>query len=95
MVLVKSVTAINGIDGWLLIDFNNGNKKLVNMNPHMDGIAEKLKDPNFFKQVHVHPEYQTVTWPGEIDFAPDSLYDEGLDIQDLQKLLKITKDELV
>lgn len=57
MILVKNVTVIDGIDGWLLIDFSNGEKKVVNMNPHMDGIAEKLKDPHFFKKGLYPPEF--------------------------------------
>jgi hypothetical protein len=38
------------------------------------GIFAKLCDPMLFAQAHV--EYGAVTWPGEIDLAPDAMYDE-------------------
>ncbi|MEJ2388105.1 MAG: DUF2442 domain-containing protein, partial [Chromatiaceae bacterium] len=33
-----------------------------------------LADPSIFAQAHV--EYGAVTWPGEIDLAPDAMYAE-------------------
>jgi hypothetical protein len=40
----------------------------------MNGVFEALKDPVLFKKVYV--EYGAVTWPGELDLAPDAMYDE-------------------
>lgn len=56
---------------------------------------EKLKEPDFFKKVHVQPDFNTVTWLGEIDFDPDRLYVEGVEVQDLFKLVKIIKDYIM
>src|SRR5262245_12140159 len=37
------------------------------------GVLERLRDPTFFARVGV--ENGAVTWPGEIDLAPDAMYD--------------------
>ena len=36
------------------------------------GVFASLRDPAFFSRAHV--VYGAVTWPGEIDLAPDALY---------------------
>ncbi len=38
------------------------------------GIFSALRDPALFAQVYL--EYGAVMWPGEIDLAPDAMYDE-------------------
>jgi Protein of unknown function (DUF2442) len=38
------------------------------------GIFAALRDPALFAQVYL--EYGAVMWPGEIDLAPDAMYDE-------------------
>ena len=38
------------------------------------GIFAQLRDPVLFAKAYV--EYGTVVWPGEIDLAPDTMYDE-------------------
>jgi len=38
------------------------------------GIFARLRDPVLFAQAYV--EYGAVGWPGEVDLAPDAIYDE-------------------
>ena len=38
------------------------------------GIFADLANPSVFAQVSI--EHGAVTWPGEIDLAPDAMYDE-------------------
>jgi hypothetical protein len=38
------------------------------------GVFEALRNPSVFSQAHV--ELGVVTWPGELDLAPDAMYDE-------------------
>ena len=38
------------------------------------GVFARLADPSLFGQVFV--EHGAVTWPGEIDLAPDAMYAE-------------------
>ena len=40
---------------------------------HLYGVFEALKDPEIFQQVHC--EHGFVEWPGEIDLAPEAMYD--------------------
>jgi hypothetical protein len=37
------------------------------------GVFSILKEPNFFSQVQLGKGF--VTWPGELDLAPDAMYD--------------------
>ncbi len=37
------------------------------------GVLEPLSDPEFFAQVFVNPETGTLTWPGNLDLAPEPL----------------------
>ena len=38
------------------------------------GVFATLRDPTLFTQAHL--ELGVVTWPGEIDLAPDAMYEE-------------------
>ena len=40
----------------------------------LTGVLQPLRDPTFFCQAYV--EKGAVTWPGEIDLAPDAMYRE-------------------
>ncbi len=38
------------------------------------GVFRPLSDFDFFKQVQVEPEAETIVWPNGVDFCPDVLY---------------------
>lgn len=38
------------------------------------GVFASLRDPDVFAQVGI--DHGAVTWPGDIDLAPDAMYDE-------------------
>jgi Protein of unknown function (DUF2442) len=38
------------------------------------GVFRALRDPSLFSQAYV--QLGAVTWPGELDLAPDAMYDE-------------------
>lgn len=40
---------------------------------HLYGVFERLKDPEFFRQLTVTDGF--VSWPGEIDLATDAMYE--------------------
>lgn len=59
----------------LAVRFKDGTEGKVRFEPaHLNGVFEALKAPEFFAQVRV--ESGAVTWPGEIDLAPDAMYRE-------------------
>ncbi len=57
----------------LRVQFADGTVGRVQFEPsHLTGVFEVLKDPMLFQQAYVKDG--AVTWPGEIDLAPDAMY---------------------
>lgn len=55
------------------VTFADGLTGVVKILPsHLYGVFEPLKDPGFFYQLDFSEGF--VTWPGEIDLAPDAMY---------------------
>ena len=71
------VKSINHIDGYKIsLTFNDKKTKIVDIEPYLDkGIFLALKDQEYFKRVKVIDD--TIVWPNEADFCPDTLYDIG------------------
>lgn len=58
----------------LHVEFADGTQGEVRFMPsHFTGVFEALKNPEFFSQARI--EHGAVTWPGELDLAPDAMYD--------------------
>ena len=73
---VAEVTALDEFR--LRVRFNDGLEGHVDMgtlihSPHA-GVFAQLADPTRFAKVYV--QYGAVTWPGELDLAPDAMYAE-------------------
>ena len=65
----------------LMVRFENGQVKLVDLAAHLDGpVFEPLKDSQYFRRFTVNPDIDTITWPNEADFSPDFLYEIGIDL---------------
>ncbi|WP_232834482.1 DUF2442 domain-containing protein [Rhodoferax ferrireducens] len=59
----------------LQVRFADGVQGTVKFEPtYLTGAFAVLKDPAFFNQARL--EISVVTWPGELDLAPDAMYDE-------------------
>lgn len=57
------------------VRFVDGLEGSVRFEPsHLTGVFEVLRDESVFRQAYI--EYGAVTWPGELDLAPDAMYDE-------------------
>ena len=60
----------------LLVKFVDGTTGEVDLSrlvmSNNAGIFAALRDPTLFAQAYV--EYGAVMWPGEIDLAPDAMY---------------------
>jgi Protein of unknown function (DUF2442) len=76
------------LDGWLICEFDNGEKRLVDIKPSMKGVLEKLQNPEEFSKVYIDKEAGTVTWPGDIHIDPDTLYNRGIGIGEVENLTK-------
>ena len=58
----------------LLLVFENQEKRLFDMTPYLsERPFTRLKDSPLFMKATV--EYGTVVWPGNIDIAPETLWD--------------------
>ncbi len=60
----------------LYLEFENGEKRIFDMTPYIDRKPfVQLKNSPLFAQAAV--DYGTVVWPGNIDIAPETLYDRS------------------
>jgi hypothetical protein len=58
----------------LAVRFADGlSGEVVFKESHLYGVFEALKDPSLFAQARCDEGF--VEWPGEIDIAPDAMYD--------------------
>lgn len=63
----------------LELEFSTGEKKLFDARPYLTkGIFKRLQDERLFGQAYV--ALDTVCWPGDLDIAPETLYDRSLAI---------------
>ncbi len=49
------------------------------------GVFNAWKKPGFFEKAYVDSEAGTVCWPGDLDLAPDALYEDVLAQQKRKK----------
>ena len=63
-------------DFHLELAFDTGEVRLFDARPYLEkGVFQRLKDITLFKQAYV--ALDTVCWPGELDIAPETLYDRS------------------
>lgn len=73
------LASVEVLDGYSLkVRFLDGTEGFVRMAGLISspgaGLFANLRDPARFAEVYL--DYGAVTWPGEIDLAPDAMYDE-------------------
>ena len=75
--MLPEVIAVQALSGHrLLLTFRNGERKRFDMSPYLHyPVFQRLQNPGFFGLARI--DYGTVTWPGEIDIAPETLYLDG------------------
>ena len=80
MHFVRNVDYIS--DYKLMLAFEDGNVKLVDLESHLDGeIFEPLKDIDYFRTVRLDPDLDTIVWENGADISPDFLYEMGVPVQ--------------
>ena len=72
-----TVTQVSARDDYMLeLKFSTGETRLFDARPSLEkGVFTRLKDPAMFKQAYV--AFDTVCWPGNLDIAPETLYDRS------------------
>ena len=73
---VKEVEYIQNFK--LRVVFDNSVKKMVDLGNYLDGeIFEPLKNIEYFKQVKIDEDIETICWENGADFSPEFLYEIG------------------
>lgn len=73
------IRAVPRNDFSLELWFSTGDHRLFDARPYLNrGVFVKLQDIALFKQVFV--SLDTVCWPGDLDIAPETLYDRSIAI---------------
>lgn len=64
----------------LEIKFSTGEIRLFDARPYLTkGLFCRLQDEKLFMQAYV--ALDTVCWPGDLDIAPETLYDRSIPLQ--------------
>jgi hypothetical protein len=78
--LIDVVTVKPRQDFQLDLEFENGECRRFDMRPLLELKPwNRIAKMQLFERVRV--EYGTVVWPGEIDIAPETLYDDSIPLQ--------------
>jgi hypothetical protein len=77
--LVDIVKVVPTVEFQLDLTYANGEQRRFDMRPLLAIKPwNKIASPDLFKLARA--EYGTVVWPGEIDIAPETLYDDSVPI---------------
>ncbi len=73
---VRRVSLLTGLR--LAIVFADGTEGIVDMSALVEspnaGVFKALRDRDLFEEVYI--SHGAVAWPGDLDLAPDAMYDE-------------------
>lgn len=58
------------------VTFEDGKGGVVDFQSYLqkNGVFERFRDINFFKKFYINEEIGVLSWPDEIDIAPETLY---------------------
>jgi hypothetical protein len=61
------------------VRFDDGKGGIVDFSKYLDkgGVFDRFKDMTFFKNFTINKELGVLTWEGEVDVAPETLYAEA------------------
>ena len=82
--MLLDVTAVAARPNFLLdLEFENGERRRFDMSPYLHyPIFRRLENPGFFSLARA--EHGTVVWPGDIDIAPETLYELSVPVETRQ-----------
>ena len=77
---MEAVQAVSVRENFHLeLRFTTGERRLFDARPYLTrGVFTRLADPALFAQAFV--DANTVCWPGNLDIAPETLYDRSAPI---------------
>lgn len=61
---------------YLEVEFDTGEKGIVDLSDlsKEEGVFSRFSDIEYFKQVYINKELGVLSWPGDIDLAPETIY---------------------
>ena len=67
------------VSGFIVrLRFRDGTVGEIDLQGELAGpIFEPLRDPEFFRQFRIHPEFHTLFWSNGADLAPEFLYERA------------------
>jgi hypothetical protein len=78
VVMYYDLKEIRVLDGYkIFIRFEDEKQGTVDLSDIINrgGVFSKLKDRTIFQQAYVNKEWSALCWPGDIDIAPETLYE--------------------
>lgn len=80
--MLVDVTSVRPLPGFrLLLTFEDGKRGIYDVEPLLDkGVFRRLRNNALFNQVTV--ELGSVAWPGDLDIAPETLWEDCKPITD-------------
>lgn len=83
---MKKILEVTANDDFsLTLKFSDGLTKRFDAKPYLEkGIFKELKNLDYFKNIKI--VFGTVQWQNEQDFAPETLYAEGILIESRELL---------
>jgi hypothetical protein len=75
--MIHDVVKAEYINGYRIrVVFDDGRDGIVDFSSYLGvgGVFDRFHDMEFFKSFSVDPELGVLTWGGEIDIAPETLY---------------------
>ena len=75
--MLHDVVSASYVDGYRIeLAFDDGERGVVGFTEYLDGggVFERLRDPEFFRSFIVDRDLGVITWGGEVDIAPETLY---------------------
>jgi hypothetical protein len=75
--MIHDVVKAEYINGYRIrVAFEDGRDGIVDFSSYLGvgGVFDRFHDMEFFKSFSVDPELGVLTWGGEIDIAPETLY---------------------
>lgn len=75
---MESVTRVVPRDDYHLeLWFSTGEHRLFDVRPYLNkGVFQRLRDVSLFNKAYI--ALDTVCWPGDLDIAPETLYDRSV-----------------
>ena len=65
------------VSGYVIrLKFRDGTVGEIDLGPELTGpVFEPLHNLELFRQFRIHPEFHTLVWPNDADFAPEFLHE--------------------